>query len=176
MLPTLKNEHQIWSRGQFGSWKYEVGNQDHSCILGVEAADSMLFGAKEFTFEFPDKANATKNLDPGDGVGAPNSGGRAFPTQLPEMEEGGVLQTTPDKHPSNTPSPSVAHFRVVPTRRPGILSSFPGMPLNGDLPSSEPAEGFLKCQAVKSMPSPRMVSAVMAGEKKMHRRVAAHPG
>ena len=63
VLPTLKNEHQIWSRGRFGSWKYEVGNQDHSCILGVEAADSMLFGAKEFTFEFPDKANAKKNLD-----------------------------------------------------------------------------------------------------------------
>jgi hypothetical protein len=52
-LPWLKQEFGIWSRGRFGSYKYEVGNQDHSCMLGVEAVDNMLFGAKEFTLLHP---------------------------------------------------------------------------------------------------------------------------
>ena len=44
-LPWLR-EAGIWSRGRFGSYKYEVGNQDHSLMLGVEAADNILFGSK----------------------------------------------------------------------------------------------------------------------------------
>jgi hypothetical protein len=44
-LPWLR-EAGIWSRGRFGSYKYEVGNQDHSLMLGVECADNILFGSK----------------------------------------------------------------------------------------------------------------------------------
>ncbi len=51
-LPWLKAQG-IWSRGRFGSYKYEVANQDHSCMVGVEAVDNMLFGTKEFTLLYP---------------------------------------------------------------------------------------------------------------------------
>ena len=63
-LPWLK-DRAIWSRGRFGSYKYEVGNQDHSMMLGVEAADNMMCGSKEFTLEHPSLANARgkKNKD-----------------------------------------------------------------------------------------------------------------
>lgn len=63
-LPWLRAQG-IWSRGRFGSWKYEVGNQDHSCMIGVEAADNMLFGAKEFTLLHPSLTNegGAKNRD-----------------------------------------------------------------------------------------------------------------
>ena len=43
----------VMCRGRFGSYKYEVGNQDHSCMLGVEAADNVMFGTKEFTLFYP---------------------------------------------------------------------------------------------------------------------------
>ena len=59
-LPFLK-EHSVWSRGRFGSWKYEVGNQDHSVALGAEAVDAILFGAPELTLTHPDLVNRTRN-------------------------------------------------------------------------------------------------------------------
>jgi len=63
-LPLLQAKN-VWSRGRFGSYKYEVANQDHSCILGVEAVDNMLFGTKEFTLFHPSLANegGKKNMD-----------------------------------------------------------------------------------------------------------------
>ena len=61
-LPWLQAEgRNVWSRGRFGSWKYEVGNQDHSLMLGVEAADAVLFGAAELTLRHPNVVNARKN-------------------------------------------------------------------------------------------------------------------
>ncbi len=41
---------QIFSRGRFGAWKYEVGNQDHSLMQGVELADRWLDGTEEKVF------------------------------------------------------------------------------------------------------------------------------
>ena len=62
-LPCLKEKFDIWSRGRFGSWKYEVGNQDHSFMLGVDAVDSALYGAMETTLEYPDLVNGRRNTE-----------------------------------------------------------------------------------------------------------------
>jgi protoporphyrinogen oxidase len=38
---------QIFSRGRFGAWKYEIGNMDHSVMMGKEIVDRILKGARE---------------------------------------------------------------------------------------------------------------------------------
>lgn len=63
ILPTLETKYDILSRGRFGSWKYEVGNQDHSFMLGVEAVDKALYGSPEVTLESPDFVNGRRNAE-----------------------------------------------------------------------------------------------------------------
>jgi protoporphyrinogen oxidase len=43
-------EKEIYSRGRFGAWRYEVGNMDHSVLMGVEAVNHILAGEKELVF------------------------------------------------------------------------------------------------------------------------------
>ncbi len=62
-LPVLQEQFDIYSRGRFGSWKYEVGNQDHSFMLGVEAVDCALFGSPEMTLSSPDFVNGRRNIE-----------------------------------------------------------------------------------------------------------------
>lgn len=62
LLPKLQ-ARDIYSRGRFGSWRYEVGNQDHSFMLGVEAADNIVNGAVELTLNYPDFVNGRQNTE-----------------------------------------------------------------------------------------------------------------
>lgn len=62
LLPKLQ-DMDIYSRGRFGSWRYEVGNQDHSFMLGVEAADAIHSGAVELTLNYPDFVNGRRNTE-----------------------------------------------------------------------------------------------------------------
>lgn len=62
LLPKLQ-DMDIYSRGRFGSWRYEVGNQDHSFMLGVEAADNIVNGSVELTLNYPDFVNSRQNTE-----------------------------------------------------------------------------------------------------------------
>lgn len=43
-------ERNIYSRGRFGAWRYEIGNTDHSVMMGVELADHLVNGDRETTW------------------------------------------------------------------------------------------------------------------------------
>jgi protoporphyrinogen oxidase len=49
---------RIYARGRFGGWKYEVSNQDHSVMQGVELVNRLLLGVPEITYRYPNIANA----------------------------------------------------------------------------------------------------------------------
>jgi protoporphyrinogen oxidase len=49
LQPELMKQ-DIYSRGRFGAWRYEIGNMDHSVLMGVEAANHVVSGEKELVF------------------------------------------------------------------------------------------------------------------------------
>lgn len=51
----------VYSRGRFGLWKYEVSNQDHSFMQGVELVEHLLHGRQEITAFDANHANAKKH-------------------------------------------------------------------------------------------------------------------
>ncbi|CBY24354.1 unnamed protein product [Oikopleura dioica] len=61
-LEWLKS-HNVWSRGRFGAFKYEVGNADHCFIQGVEAVDNIEFGTSEKTAFNPSEVNKVGQMN-----------------------------------------------------------------------------------------------------------------
>lgn len=59
LLPAF-DAQGISSRGRFGAWRYEVSNQDHSLMQGVEWVDSLLRGGEELTLHHPEVVNAPR--------------------------------------------------------------------------------------------------------------------
>lgn len=49
LQPALLKQ-KIYSRGRFGAWRYEIGNMDHSVMMGVEAVGHALSGERETVF------------------------------------------------------------------------------------------------------------------------------
>jgi protoporphyrinogen oxidase len=56
VLPALE-ARSVFSRGRFGAWKYEVSNQDHSFMQGVEVANRLLGVDREYTLPDPGYVN-----------------------------------------------------------------------------------------------------------------------
>ena len=63
ILPALETDN-IYSRGRFGAWKYEVSNQDHSFMQGLEVVERLLHGHPEITFSDSNHANSKKHPFP----------------------------------------------------------------------------------------------------------------
>lgn len=48
MLKQLESD-RVYSRGRFGAWRYDVANQDHSFMQGLEVADRLVYDRQEYT-------------------------------------------------------------------------------------------------------------------------------
>lgn len=62
-LPALE-ALDIYSRGRFGAWRYEVSNQDHSLMQGVEVVERLVNGRQELTLNQPELVNGRYNPSP----------------------------------------------------------------------------------------------------------------
>lgn len=61
LFPVLRDleKKDIYSRGRFGAWRYEVGNMDHSFMQGVECVNALLASGEELTLWYPNIVNST---------------------------------------------------------------------------------------------------------------------
>lgn len=50
LINSFLEKNEIYSRGRFGAWKYEVGNMDHSFMQGIEVVDRIVSNKNETTY------------------------------------------------------------------------------------------------------------------------------
>ncbi|WP_295393318.1 FAD-dependent oxidoreductase [uncultured Thiodictyon sp.] len=62
-LPALEALN-IYSRGRFGAWRYEVSNQDHSLMQGVEVVERLVKLRQEVTLNQSELVNGRYNPSP----------------------------------------------------------------------------------------------------------------
>lgn len=60
-IHNILEQYDIFSRGRFGGWKYEVANMDHCMMQGVEIARRICNDKKEITYPSPNFVNNPKN-------------------------------------------------------------------------------------------------------------------
>jgi protoporphyrinogen oxidase len=89
VFPALE-ERGIFSRGRFGAWRYEVSNQDHSALQGVEVVDHLLLRAPERT------VTGTMGVEPPELPAQTDSrvNGKRFRPQAPPVWQAPVLAPT----------------------------------------------------------------------------------
>jgi protoporphyrinogen oxidase len=56
-VQTVLESAGIYSRGRFGAWKYEISNQDHAFMQGVEVVRRLLYRIPEQTYSDPHEVN-----------------------------------------------------------------------------------------------------------------------
>ncbi|MGH2698604.1 MAG: protoporphyrinogen/coproporphyrinogen oxidase [Actinomycetota bacterium] len=56
-IQTWLMEHDIFSRGRFGAWRYEIGNMDHAVKMGIDAARLIVEGTPEEVWSSKDAAD-----------------------------------------------------------------------------------------------------------------------
>jgi protoporphyrinogen oxidase len=56
-VQTVLEPAGIYSRGRFGAWKYEISNQDHAFMQGVEVVRRLLYRIPEETYSDPHQVN-----------------------------------------------------------------------------------------------------------------------
>lgn len=54
----------VFSRGRFGGWKYEVSNQDHSFMQGMEIIERLAHDREELTYNRPSLVNGRRSPFP----------------------------------------------------------------------------------------------------------------
>ena len=92
VIPYLEN-HNVYSRGRFGMWKYEVSNTDHSLMQGVELVNRLILDEPEVTVGIKyattdDGRNAAKHVrSEFAGSGEKRAASSSVPRMAPISEE-----------------------------------------------------------------------------------------
>ena len=47
MIQPWLAQHDVFSRGRFGSWRYEIGNMDHAVKMGIDVARRLVLDEPE---------------------------------------------------------------------------------------------------------------------------------